>query len=91
MQSDSHHRFSLLCLRLRPVLHVTVRRVQQLLGAAEEPGEVISLGSKQRPRKLRAGDWRGLLKATERRTAQVFGSVEDPKRLAGAIAVSLRA
>jgi len=26
-----------------------------------------------------------LLKATERRAAQVFGSVEDPKRLAGAI------
>lgn len=26
-----------------------------------------------------------LLRATERRTAQVFGSVDDPQRLAGAI------
>ena len=65
-------------------LHRTVRRVQQLLSEGTEPRETISLGSK-RPRKLRCGDWRGLLKATERRTAQVFGSVEDPKRLAGAI------
>lgn len=64
-------------------LHVTVRRVQQLLSAGAEPREAISLGSKQR--RLRTGDWRGLLEATERRTAQVFGSVEDPKRLAGAI------
>jgi hypothetical protein len=60
-----------------------VRRVQQLLSEGAEPRETISLGSKQR--KLRTGDWRGLLKATERRNAQVFGSVEDPKRLAGAI------
>jgi hypothetical protein len=60
--------------------------VQQLLGEGAEPRETISLGSKQRrPRNLRGGDWRGLLKATERRTAQVFGSVEDSKRLAGAI------
>jgi hypothetical protein len=66
-------------------LHVTVRRVQQLLSAGAEPRETISLGSKQRLRNLRGGDWRGLLKATERRTAQVFGSVEDPKRLAGTI------
>lgn len=65
-------------------LHVTVRRVQQLLSAGAEPHEMISLGSKRR-RKLGSGDWRGLLKATERRTAQVFGSVEDPQRLAGAI------
>jgi hypothetical protein len=65
-------------------LHVTVRRVQQLLSDGAEPRETISLGSK-RPRKLRAGDWRGLLKATERRAAQVFGSAEDPKRLAGTI------
>ena len=65
-------------------LHVTVRRVQQLLSEGAEPRETISPGSK-RPRKLRTGDWRGLLKATERRNAQVFGSVEDPKRLAGAI------
>ncbi len=66
-------------------LHVTVRRVQQLLSAGAEPRETISLGSKRQARKLRNGDWRGLLKATERRTAQVFGSVEDPKRLAGTI------
>lgn len=66
-------------------LHVTVRRVQQLLSTGEEPRETISLGSKQRSRKLSSGDWRGLLKATERRTAQVFGSVGDPKRLAGVI------
>ena len=66
-------------------LHVTVRRVQQLLSEGAEPHETISLGSTQRPRKLRCGDWRGLLKATERRNTQVFGSVEDPKRLAGTI------
>ena len=65
-------------------LRVTVRRVQQLLSEGPEPRETISLGSK-RPRKLRCGDWRGLLRATERRNAQVFGSVEDPKRLAGTI------
>lgn len=65
-------------------LHVTVRRVQQLLSAgAQNLAKPISLGSKQR--KLRTGDWRGLLKATERRNAQVFGPVEDPERLAGAI------
>jgi hypothetical protein len=65
-------------------LHVTVRRVQQLLSEGPEPRETISRGSK-RSRKLRSGDWRGLLKATERRNAHVFGSIEDPKRLAGAI------
>ena len=64
-------------------LHVTVRRVQQLLSEGAEPREIISPSSKQP--KLRTGDWRGLLKATERRNAQVFGSVEDPKRLAVAI------
>lgn len=66
-------------------LHVTPRRVQQLL---REPSEISSQGQKTLavvPPKLRTGDWRGLLKATERRTAQVFGSVEDPKRLAGTI------
>jgi len=66
-------------------LHVTVRRVQQLLSEGPEPRETISRGSKRRPRKLGSGDWRGLLKATERRNAHVFGSVEDPKQLAGAI------
>ena len=66
-------------------LHRTVRRVQQLLSEGPEPRETISPGSKHRMRKLRTGDWRGLLKATERRTTQVFGSAEDPKRLAGTI------
>lgn len=68
-------------------LHVTVRRVQQLLSAGAEPRETDFARSKikQQARKLRSGDWRGLMKATERRTAQVFGSVEDPERLAGAI------
>jgi hypothetical protein len=66
-------------------LGVTVRRVQQLLSEPAEPNEIISPGPKHRMRKLRAGDWHGLLKATERRNAQVFGSVEDPKRLAGTI------
>lgn len=66
-------------------LHVTVRRVQQLLSEGTKPREIISPSSKQHPGKLRTGDWRGLLKATERRNVQVFGSVEDPKRLAVAI------
>jgi hypothetical protein len=48
-------------------LHVTVRRVQQLLMEVEEPHETISLGSKRRPRKLHCEDWSGLLKATEHR------------------------
>lgn len=59
-------------------LHVTVRRVQQLLSEWPQPREIVSRGS-NRPRKLRCWDWRILLKATERRTAQVFGSAEDPK------------
>jgi hypothetical protein len=66
-------------------LHRTVRRVQQLLSEETKPREIVSRGSKRGTRKLRTGDWRGLLKATERRNAQVFGSVEDPKRLAGTI------
>jgi hypothetical protein len=57
--------------------------VQQLLSEETEPRETISPSSKKR--KLRTGDWRGLLKATERRNVHVFGSVEDPKQLAGAI------
>jgi len=64
-------------------LHVTMRRVQQLLSEGTKPLEIISPSSKQR--KLRTGDWRRLLKVTDSRMAQVFGSVEDPKRLAGAI------
>lgn len=66
-------------------LHVTPRRVQQLL---REPSEISSQGQKTLavvPPKLRTGDWRSLLKATERRTTQVFGQIEDAKELAGAI------
>ena len=66
-------------------LHVTPRRVQQLL---REPSEITSQGQKTlvvvRP-KLRTGDWRSLLKVTEGRTAQVFGPIEDQGELAGAI------
>jgi DNA (cytosine-5)-methyltransferase 1 len=64
-------------------LHVTVRRVQQLL---KEPSEAISLGAKTKRRagKLRSEDWRGLLKVTQRSSAQVFGSLER-RKLAGAI------
>ena len=65
--------------------HVTVRRVQQLLSEGTKPRETISLGSKRKSRNLRAGDWRGLLKATERRAAQVFGPIGDAKKLAGQI------
>jgi hypothetical protein len=69
----------------RCMVFSTVRRVQQLLSEGAEPREAISLGSKRRTGKLRGGDWRGLLKATERRTAQVFGPIEDGKELAAAI------
>ena len=65
-------------------LGVTVRRVQQLLSEAAEPGEIVSRGSK-RPLKLRIGDWRRLLKVSESRLAKVFGPLEDEKELAGAI------
>ena len=66
-------------------LHVTPRRVQQLL---REPSEISSQGQKALtvvPPKLRAGDWRSLLKVTEGRMAQVFGPLEDQRELAGAI------
>jgi hypothetical protein len=66
-------------------LHVTPRRVQQLL---REPSEVSSQGQKTLPvvpPELRAGDWRRLLKVTENRMAQVFGPLEDQRELAGAI------
>ena len=65
-------------------LGVTVRRVQQLLSEATEPHEIISPGPK-RPRKLRTGDWRRLLKVSENKLAQVFGPLEGEKELAGAI------
>ena len=66
-------------------LHVTPRRVQQLL---REPSEISSQGQKTLvvvPPKLRTGDWRRLLKVTESRMAQVFGRLEDQRELAGAI------
>lgn len=66
-------------------LHVTVRRVQQILSEGARPSEIDFAKSKRGSRKLRAGDWRGLLKATERRAAQVFGPIGDGKRLAGQI------
>jgi hypothetical protein len=66
-------------------LGVSVRRVQQLLREALEPSETVSRGSKNKwGRKLRTGDWRGLVKVTEGRTAQVFGPLED-EELARAI------
>ena len=70
---------------IRQNLHVTPRRVQQLL---REPSETISQGQKTLPvvpPKLHAGDWRRLLKVTESRMAQVFGSIENQKELAAAI------
>jgi len=65
-------------------LGVTVRRVQQLLGEATEPSEIISRGPKE-PRRLGKGDWRGLFKATESRMSRVFGPLEDQKELAEAV------
>jgi DNA (cytosine-5)-methyltransferase 1 len=65
-------------------LHVTVRRVQQILSEGARPSEIISPGPK-RPRKLRTGDWRRLLEVSENRLAQVFGPLEGEKELAGAI------
>jgi DNA mismatch endonuclease (patch repair protein) len=64
-------------------LGVTVRRVQQLLREAIEPGEIISPGAKSR--ELAAGDWNGLLKATDARLAQVFGPLEDRKQFTDAV------
>ena len=65
-------------------LGVTVRRVQQLLSEATEPGEIISRGPK-RPLKLRSGEWRRLLKVSENRLARVFAPLKDEKELAAAI------
>lgn len=54
-------------------LHVTPRRVQQLLS---EPSEISSRGQKV-PRSLGKGDWRALFKRTEKQMAKVFGSLES--------------
>ncbi len=62
-------------------LHVTPRRVQQLLN---EPSEVSSQGQKV-PRRLGKGDWRALFNLTEKQMAKVFGPLETSDRFAEAI------
>jgi hypothetical protein len=62
-------------------LHVTPRRVQQLLN---EPSEISSQGQKA-PRRMSKGDWRALFKATERQMAKVFGPLESSDAFADAI------
>ena len=62
-------------------LHVTPRRVQQLLN---EPSEISSQGQKQ-PHRLGKGDWRALFKLTEKQMAKVFGPLESGERFAEAI------
>jgi hypothetical protein len=62
-------------------LHVTPRRVQQLLN---EPSEISSRGQKA-PGRLSKGDWRSLLKATEKQMARVFGPLESGDRFAETI------
>ena len=62
-------------------LHVSPRRVQQLLS---EPSEISSRGQKAPPR-LSKGDWRALLKLTESQMSKVFGPLETGERFAEAI------
>jgi hypothetical protein len=62
-------------------LHVTPRRVQQLLN---QPSEIPSQGQKA-PRRLGTGDWRALFKLTENQMAKVFGPLETSDRFADAI------
>lgn len=62
-------------------LHVTPRRVQQLLS---EPSEISSRGPTA-PSRLGKGDWRALFKATEKQLAKVFGPLESRERFAKAI------
>jgi len=62
-------------------LHVTPRRVQQLLN---EPTEISSQGQKV-PRRLGTGDWRALFKLTEKQMAKVFGPLESADAFADAI------
>jgi hypothetical protein len=62
-------------------LHVTPRRVQQLLN---EPSEIPSQGQKT-PRRLGKGDWRALFKLTENQMAKVFGPLESGVHFAEAI------
>lgn len=62
-------------------LHVTPRRVQQLLN---EPSEIPSQGQKS-PRRLGKGDWLALFKLTEKQMAKVFGPLESGDVFAAAI------
>jgi hypothetical protein len=62
-------------------LHVTPRRVQQLLS---EPSEISSQGQKAPPR-LSKGDWRALFKLTENQMAKVFGPFESGEHFAESI------
>lgn len=62
-------------------LHVTPRRVQQLLS---EPCEISSQGLKA-PRRLGKGDWRALFKLTENQMAKVLGPLESGERFAEAL------
>lgn len=66
---------------IRQNLHVTPRRVQQLLS---EPSEISSQGQKAPPR-LSKGDWRALFKLTENQMSKVFGPLETGERFAEAI------
>lgn len=62
-------------------LHVTPRRVQQLLSEHCE----ISSQRQKSPGRLSKGDWRSLLKATEKQMAKVFGPLESGERFAETI------
>jgi hypothetical protein len=62
-------------------LHVTPRRVQQLLN---QPNEISSHGPTA-PCKLGKGDWRALFKLTEKQMAKVFGPLERRDAFADAI------
>lgn len=62
-------------------LHVTPRRVRQLLS---EPAEVCA-ASQKAPCKLGKGDWRRLFKLTEKQTKKVFGPLESADAFADAI------
>jgi len=62
-------------------LHVTPRRVQQLLN---QPSEISSHGQTA-PCKLGKGDWHRLFKLTEKQMAKVFGPLESGDAFAEAI------
>ena len=62
-------------------LHVTPRRVQQLLS---EHCEIASQRLKA-PGRLSKGDWRALFKLTEKQMAKVFGPLESREHFAEAI------